>query len=83
IVAQMLGVEIQGLSRQEAAELGVTAARTLVADIGLPLHLRDLGVPQEALEEMAVATMDISRLLAVNPKQLTLDDVRHIWENAW
>lgn len=83
IVAQMLGVKTQGLSLQKAAEKGVEAIKTLAADIGIPLHLRDLGVPREALEEMAIATMDVTRLLANNPKKLTLDDVRRIWQNAW
>ncbi|MBA7619947.1 Long-chain-alcohol dehydrogenase 1 [subsurface metagenome] len=83
IVAQMLGVKTQGLSLQKAAEKGVEAIKALAADIGIPLHLRDLGVPREALEEMAVATMEVTRLLANNPKKLTLDDVRHIWQNAW
>ena len=82
-VAQMLGVKTQGLSLQEVAKKGVEAMKTLAADIGIPLHLRDLGVPREALEEMAVATMDVTRLLGNNPKELTLDDVRRIWQNAW
>jgi len=82
-IAKMLGADTEGLSLQEAAEKGVEAAKALAADIGIPLHLRDLGVPKKALEEMAVATMDLTRLLANNPKELTLDDVRHIWQNAW
>jgi len=83
IVAQMLGVKTEELSLQEAAEQGVEAAKALVADVGLPRHLRELGVPQEALEGMAVASMGITRLLDNNPKKLTLDDVRLIWEHAW
>lgn len=83
VIAKMLGVETRGLSLQEAAEKGVRAVETLAADIGIPTHLRDLGVPKEALEEMAVATMDINRILVNNPKPLTLDDVRRIWQNAW
>ncbi len=82
-VAQMLGAETQGFSLQKAAEKGVEVAKTLAADIGIPLHLRDLGVPKEALERLATATMDVTRLLANNPKKLTLDDVRGIWQNAW
>ncbi len=82
-VAQMLGAETQGLSLQKAAEKGVEVAKALAADIGIPLHLRDLGVPKEALERLATATMDVTRLLANNPKKLTLDDVRGIWQNAW
>jgi len=82
-VAQMLGVKTEGLSLQEAAEKGVEAMKALATDIGIPLHLRELGVPREALEEMAVATMEVTRLLANNPKELTLNDVRRIWQNAW
>jgi len=83
VIAQMLGEEIEGLSLREAAERGVEAVKTLAMDINIPLHLQALGVPREALEGMAVATMDVTRLLANNPKKLTLADVRAIWENAW
>ena len=83
IVAQMLGVKTQGHSLQEAAEQGVEAAKTLAKDIGIRRHLRELGIPKEALEEMAVATLEVTRLLANNPKPLALDDVRRIWEKAW
>jgi alcohol dehydrogenase class IV len=65
------------------AEKGIIAVKALAEDIRVPTQLRDLGVPREALEGMAVATMDIDRILVNNPKPLTLDDVRQIWHNAW
>jgi alcohol dehydrogenase class IV len=83
VVAQMLRVTTAGLSLQEAGEQGVEAAKALATDIGIPLHLRELGIPKTALEGMAIVTMDVTRLLSNNPKKLTLDDVRHIWEDAW
>ena len=83
VVAKMLGVETQGLSREEAAEKGVEAAKILAADIGIPIRLRDLEIPEEALEGMAVSTMEVTRLLSNNPRRLTLDDVRRIWQDAW
>jgi alcohol dehydrogenase class IV len=83
IVAQSIGVKTDGLSDKEAAEQGVAAVKQLVKDIGIPEHLRDLKVPQEALEGMAAGTMTVTRLLAHNPKALTLEDVRGIWQNAW
>ena len=82
-VAKMLGVATEGLSDQEAAEKGLEAAKALSADVGIPIHLRELGVPKEALEGLASATMNVTRLLANNPRPLTPDDVRSIWENAW
>ncbi len=83
IIARMLGEKTGELSLREAAEQGVKAIKALAIDIGIPLQLQDLGIPKEALEDMAVATMDITRLLDRNPKKLTLDDVRGIWQNAW
>jgi len=82
-VAKMLGVPAEGLSDQETAEKGLEAAKALAADVGIPTHLRELGVPKEALEVLATTTMNVTRLLANNPKELTIDDVRGIWEKAW
>lgn len=83
IVAQILGAKTQDLPLQEAAEKGVEVARAFVADIGIHLSLREFGVRKEDLKRMAIATMGVTRLLSNNPKQLTLHDVRRIFENAW
>jgi alcohol dehydrogenase class IV len=82
-IAHRLGVKTEGLSLQEAAEKGVEAFKNLAKDVGITLHLRDLGIAEEALEELAVASMDVTRLLNNNPRKLSLDDVRRIWQNAW
>lgn len=82
-VAKMLGVKTEGLASEEAAQKGLAAMKALAKDVGIPIRLRELGVSREALEGLAKATMNVTRLLANNPKQLTLDDVRGIWENAW
>jgi len=76
-------VDTQGLSPREAAEKGVETVRALTVDIGVPIRLRDVGVPEEALEELAVATMEFERPMYYNPKKLTLDDVRGLWQKAW
>lgn len=82
-IAEVLGAQTTGLAPLDAAGMGIKAVNKLVKDIGLPFRLRDLNVPKEALEGMAVATMDVTRLLANNPKPLTLDNVRSIWQDAW
>jgi alcohol dehydrogenase class IV len=82
-IAKVLGEPTGGLTPIQAATQGVRAIKRLIKNIGIPNRLRDLDVAEEALEGMAVATMDVTRLLANNPKALTLDDVRGIWQNAW
>jgi alcohol dehydrogenase len=82
-VARLLGVKTEGLSAEEASSRGVAAARELAKDIGIPLRLRDVGVPRESLEKMAVDTMEATGMLASNARKLSLDDVRSIWQKAW
>ncbi len=83
IIAKIMGEETEGLSLREAAMRAIVAVKDLSNDVGVPQRLRDLDVPQEALEGMAVATMDVTRLMSNNPKELSLDDVRGIWKAAW
>jgi alcohol dehydrogenase class IV len=83
LMAEVLGAPVKGLTPLQAANAGIDAVKKLIKDIGLPQRLRDLNVPREALEGMATATMDVTRLLANNPKKLTLEDVRGIWLDAW
>ena len=83
VITRALGVKTDGLSDKAAAEKGLDAMIALSREVGIPTRLRDLGIPQEALEPMAKATMNVTRLLVNNPKQLCLDDVRGIWKNAW
>ena len=83
MIARTMGEETDGLSLREAAMRSVVAVKDISSDVGVPQRLRDLDVPQEALEGMAVATMDVTRLMSNNPKELSLDDVRAIWKAAW
>ncbi len=82
-IAKVLGEPVEGLMDIDAAKAGVKAIEKLIKDIGLPSRLRDLNVPKEALEGMALATMDVTRLLGNNPRTLTLADVLGIWQDAW
>jgi len=82
-VAQIFGVKTRGLSAREVAGRGVEATQNLNKDIGVPLRLRDVGVPREALTGMAAASMEATRLLSQNPRPVFADDVKRIWENAW
>lgn len=82
-IAKLMGVEITGMSLEEAAGHSVEAVRAIAADIGIPQHIREVGVPKEALESLAEASMKVTRLLDNNPHKLNLNDIKQIWENAW
>lgn len=82
-VARLLGEAVDGLSVWKAAERAVKAVERLKADIGIPLHLRNLGVEEEELRPLAEATAQITRLLQANPRPLDAGALEGILRRAW
>ena len=52
-------------------------------DIGIPRHLRDIGIPEEAISEMATSAMKVTRLLNNNPREVTLKDAEKLYKQAY
>jgi alcohol dehydrogenase class IV len=65
------------------AEAFIAAMVELAADIGLEPRLRDVGIPRDAVPLMAEDAMKQTRLLVNNPRPVTLEDARAIYEAAW
>ncbi|HEV2564020.1 MAG TPA: iron-containing alcohol dehydrogenase [Microvirga sp.] len=72
--------ELQG---RATASAFVEAIAALCAKVGLQPRLRDVGIPQEAVPMLAADAMKQTRLLVNNPRPLTLEDARAIYEAAW
>jgi alcohol dehydrogenase class IV len=82
-VARLLGERVDGLSLRAAAERAVAAVLRLNEEIGIPTHLRDLGVEEEELRGLAEATAPLTRLLDMNPRPLSVDALEGILQRAW
>jgi len=65
------------------AEAFIAALVELAEDIGLEPRLRDVGIPRDAVDLMAEDAMKQTRLLVNNPRPVTLEDARAIYEAAW
>ncbi len=52
-VAEAMGYDVFGLPELEAARIAVEKIGELCADLGIPARLRDAGVTEDSLEEMA------------------------------
>jgi alcohol dehydrogenase class IV len=61
----------------------VAAVERLRADIGIPGRLRELGVKEEQLRPFAEKAFGIKRILRVNPRAVTADDLEGILRSAW
>jgi 1,3-propanediol dehydrogenase len=70
------------LAAGDTPEAAVAAVEKLRNDIGIPQRLRDIGIKQEQLRGLAEKTFGIKRILRVNPRSVTVDDVEGIFREA-
>ncbi len=82
-IARLLGEDTTGLDEEQAAERAIRAVERLRANIGIPQRLRDLGVQQSQLRALAEKALGIKRILRVNPRPVTMDDLLGILEAAF
>ncbi|MSQ94438.1 MAG: iron-containing alcohol dehydrogenase [Gemmataceae bacterium] len=82
-IATLLGENISGLSERAAAEKAVAAVEKLRNDIGIPNRLRDIGIRQEQLRALAEKTFGIKRILRVNPRSVTVEEIEGVFNEAY
>jgi len=83
MIAKLLGEDVLGLTEHQAAERAITAVERLRDDIGIPRRLRDLGVKEGQLRDFAQKAFGIRRILRVNPRPVTVDDLEAIYRAAF
>jgi alcohol dehydrogenase class IV len=83
LISKAFGLPVDHLNLKQAAEAGISAIEELMRDINIPLHLKDMNVSQEAIPRMAEGVMKVTRLLANNPRKMTLKDAEEIYQRAW
>ncbi len=81
-VAVALGCK-PGNSDEETAQRGVDFIYRLAEAVGIPQKLTDLGIPQTAVSGMARAAMQVQRLLKNNPREVTEQDARDIYNSLY
>jgi len=64
------------------ADAVAVRAEQLLAVLQLPRNLAAIGIPADALEPMAQAVVQITRLLNNNPRKVSLQDARAIYREA-
>ncbi|MBE0559006.1 MAG: iron-containing alcohol dehydrogenase, partial [Proteobacteria bacterium] len=82
-VARLLGERVEHLSPVDAAYRSVAAVKNLMRDIDMPLTLTELNIPKSAVPEMAAASINVTRLMANNPRKMTATDSENVYTNAF
>lgn len=78
-MARALGLPVQGLTDDDAADAFVQALRVLNADLGIPDHLRDVGIGEQDLDGLVEGASKVTRLLDNNPRPMTREDMRALY----
>jgi alcohol dehydrogenase class IV len=81
-VAAAMGMPVDGLAQEAAAEQAITAVQWLLVEIGLPSTFDKVGVAKDSIPELArLAAQDF--FLRTNPKPLTSHDIEEIYQHAF
>ena len=82
-IGQLLGAEVTGLSAEQAAEKSIEEVSKLSRDIGIPQRLREFGVTEDMLEGFSRKSYTIKRLMRINPRVPTRQDLLEILQDAF
>jgi len=81
-IALALGVE-PGANDLATAERGLLHLETLIRACGLPRGLSACGISADAIPQLAVASMKVTRLLKNNLREVTALDAESIYREAF
>lgn len=81
-LARVFGENTGALSERQAAHAAVQGLRTLAEDLRIPGSLKEFGVKDEHVPALAQGVMKVTRLLANNPRELTLEDAEEIYRRV-
>lgn len=81
-IARAMGENVEGLSLEQARQSAVESVFHLNRDVGIPLHLRDVGVRKEDIPALAQAAFD-DVCTGGNPREASLADIVALYHTAW
>jgi len=82
-IAEAMGEKVEGLSLYEAAQRSVEAVKNLLDAVQISCRLSDYGIPREHLPKLVEGGMNQARLFIPNPRDVTPEDLKSIYENAF
>lgn len=81
-IARAFGVADQG-SEKTTAKAGIEYITALSERCGIPQTLTEIGIPSDKVDELAASAMKVTRLLVNNPREVTVEDAKEIYEQLF
>jgi len=80
-IANGLGVNVSGMSLDDAAQAAIVQVKQLEKDIGIPEKLRDVGVSADMIQELAEQAMEDGCHLT-NPRKCQKEDMVYLYQKC-
>jgi len=80
-IAEVMGIETSRLKPFEAGSLAVEGVKRLLADVGLPKTLSDVGCEEKHLPPLAEEAI-VSWNIQANPRRTSKDDIIRLYKTA-
>ena len=80
-IARAMGVDIKGMSEEEAADAAIGAVRRLSKAIGIPQRLSEIGIKEEQLNQLAEDAF-IDPCTGGNPRKTSVAEILEIYKKA-
>lgn len=81
-IAKAMGVNVEGLSDDQAVDAAVNAVRNLSVSINIPQKLNEIGVKKEDISGLAVSAFN-DICTGGNPRQTSVADIEAIYLSAF
>lgn len=77
-IAEAMGVDISGMTREEAAQAACNAVKALSIKVGIPQRLSEIGISEKDIPALAgQAIADVCT--PGNPRDVTIDDITELY----
>lgn len=83
VLGKLLCPDVTTTDTKVLAEAGIRFLEGLIVDLQLPRTLQELNIPQASIPGMAEGVMKVTRLLANNPRKITLADANNIYQGVY
>lgn len=81
-IARAMGIKVDHLSPQEAAQAAVKAVKNLAIEVGIPEKLQLLNVKEEDLERLSQSAFE-DVCTPGNPREVKLSDILELYKKAF
>ncbi|MBD5278396.1 MAG: lactaldehyde reductase [Bacteroides sp.] len=80
-IARAMGVNIDGMTKEEASKAACEAVKNLALKVGIPQHLTDLGIKETDIPRLAdQAISDVCT--PGNPREVSLDEIKALYKSV-